>query len=55
MPEKKKGILAIKKANKPTLAPKELPSTWNKQFGRWLDTFREEFGGFLWDPFRGFE
>jgi HSP20 family protein len=53
--EKKKGALAIKKAKKAVLAAKEPQPSWNKEVNRLLDTFRDEFGGLLWDPFRGFE
>ena len=55
MSEKKKWVLAIKKAKKPVLAAKKPQPSWNKEFNRLLDTFRDEFGGYLWDPFRGFE
>jgi len=55
MSEKKKGALAIKKAKKPVLAAKKPQPSWSQDFDGLLDTFREEFGGYLWDPFRGFE
>ena len=55
MSQKKKGALAIKKAKKPVLAVREPPPSWMQEFNRLLDTFRGEFGGYLWDPFRGFE
>ena len=55
MSEKKKGALAIKKAKKPVLAVRKPQPSWTKEFDRLLDTFRDEFGGYLWDPFRGFE
>ena len=55
MPEKKKGVLVIKKAKKPVLAVKKPQPSWSQDFSGLLDTFREEFGGYLWDPFRGFE
>jgi HSP20 family protein len=52
---KKKGALAVKKAEKPVLAVREPQPRWIQEFNRLLDTFRGEFGGYLWDPFRGFE
>jgi len=55
MPEKKKGALAIKKAKKPVLAVKKPQPTVIQDFNRLLETFRDEFGGYLWDPYRGFE
>jgi HSP20 family protein len=55
MSKKKKGALAIKKAKKPVLAVREPQPIWMQEFNRLLDTFRGEFGGYLWDPFRGFE
>jgi HSP20 family protein len=55
MPEKKKGTLAIKKAKKPVLAVRKPQPSVIRNFNDLLDTFRDEFGGYLWDPFRGFE
>ena len=55
MPEKKKGTLAIKKAKKPVLAVRKPQPSVIQNFNNLLDTFRDEFGGYLWDPFRGFE
>ena len=51
MSKKKKGVLAIKKEKKPVLAVREPQPSWIPVFNRLLD----EFGGYLWDPFRGFE
>jgi hypothetical protein len=53
--EKKKGALAIKKAKKPVLAVRKPQPRLIQDFNTLLDTFRGEFGGYLWDPFRGFE
>jgi HSP20 family protein len=55
MPEKKKGTLAIKKAKKPVLAVRKPQPSVIQNFNDLLDAFRDEFGGYLWDPFRGFE
>jgi HSP20 family protein len=55
MPEKKKGILAIKKAKKAVLAVRKPQPREIQNFNELLDTFRNEFGGYLWDPYRGFE
>jgi len=55
MPEKKKSALAIKKAKKAVLAVRKPQPSVIKDFNVLLDTFRNEFGGYLWDPFRGFE
>jgi HSP20 family protein len=55
MPEKKKSALAIKKAKKPVLAVRKPQPSAIQDFNTLLDTFRNEFGGYLWDPFRGFE
>jgi HSP20 family protein len=55
MPEKKKGTLAIKKAKKPVLAVRKPQPSEIQNFSNLLDTFRDEFGFYLWDPFRGFE
>ena len=55
MSEKKKGALAIKKAKKPVLAVRKPQPSVIRDFNTLLDTFRDEFGGYLWDPFRGFE
>jgi HSP20 family protein len=52
---KKKGTLAIKKAKKPVLAVRKPQPREIQDFNNLLDTFRNEFGGYLWDPFRGFE
>ena len=51
MSEKKKGELAIKKEKKPVLAVREPQPSWIPVVNRLL----EEFEGYLWDPFRGFE
>jgi HSP20 family protein len=51
MAEKKKRARAIKKKKKPVLAVKEPQPSWIPVFNRLL----EEFGGYMWDPFRGFE
>jgi HSP20 family protein len=51
MSEKKKKARAIKKEKKPVLAVKEPQPSWIPVFNRLL----EEFGGYMWDPFRGFE
>jgi HSP20 family protein len=55
MPEKKKGTLAIKKAKSPVLAVRKPQPREIQNFNDLLDTFRNEFGGYLWDPYRGFE
>jgi HSP20 family protein len=55
MSEKKKGTLAIKKAKKPVLAARKPQPSVMQSFNDLLDTFRDEFGGYLWDPYRGFE
>ena len=55
MPEKKKGNLAIKKAKRPVLAVRRPQPSVIQDFNDLLDAFRGEFGGYLWDPFRGFE
>jgi HSP20 family protein len=55
MPEKKKGTLAIRKAKKPVLAVRKPSPSEIQNFNELLDTFRNEFGGYLWDPYRGFE
>jgi HSP20 family protein len=55
MPEKKKGALAIKKAKKPVLAVRKPQPRVIQNFNDLLDTFRDEFGNYLWDPYRGFE
>src|SRR4030042_5495290 len=55
MPEKKKGTLAIKKTKKPVLAVRKPQPSVIQNFNDLLDTFRHEFGGYLWDPYRGFE
>ena len=55
MPEKKKGTLAIKKAKKPVLAVRKPQPIVIQNFNDLLDAFRDEFGGYLWDPYRGFE
>jgi HSP20 family protein len=55
MSEKKKGTLAIKKAKKPVLAVRKPQPREIQNFNELLDTFRNEFGGYLWDPYRGFE
>jgi HSP20 family protein len=49
MAEKK--ARAIKKEKKPVLAVKEPQPSWFPVVNRLL----EEFGGYMWDPFRGFE
>ena len=51
MVEKKKKARAIKKEKKPVLAVKEPHPSWFPVVNRLL----EEFGGYMWDPFRGFE
>jgi HSP20 family protein len=53
--EKKKGALAIRKAKKPVLAVRKPQPREIQNFNDLLDTFRDEFGGYLWDPYRGFE
>ena len=55
MSEKKKGALAIKKAKKSVLAVRKPQPREIQDFNELLDTFRNEFGGYLWDPYRGFE
>jgi HSP20 family protein len=55
MPEKKKGTLAIEKAKKTVLAVRKPQPSVIQDFNMLLDTFWDEFGGYLWDPFRGFE
>jgi HSP20 family protein len=55
MSQKKKSALAIKKAKKPVLAVRKPQPSVIQDFNMLLDTFRNEFGGYLWDPFRGFE
>jgi HSP20 family protein len=51
MSKKKKKTLAIKKEKQPGLAVMEPQPSWMPVVDRLL----EEFGGYLWDPFRGFE
>jgi HSP20 family protein len=51
MSEKKNKAPAVKKEKKPVLAVKEPQPSWIPVFNRLL----EEFGGYMWDPFRGFE
>jgi HSP20 family protein len=51
MSKKKKGALAIKKEKQPVLAVREPQPSWIPVINRLL----EEFEGYLWDPFRGFE
>ena len=57
--KRKKGSLAIKKAKKSVPAVRKAqPSVSAKairDFNTLLDTFRDECGDYLWDPFRGFE
>jgi hypothetical protein len=55
MSKKKKEAFAIKEAKKPVLAVRKPPPSMNQDFNNLLDTFRNEFGSHLWDPFRGFE
>jgi HSP20 family protein len=55
MSQKKKSALAIRKAKKPVLAVRKPQPKVIQDFNMLLDTFRNEFGGYLWDPFRGFE
>ncbi len=55
MPQKRKSALAIKTAKKPVLAVRRPQPSAFQDFNTLLDTFRNEFGGYLWDPFRGFE
>jgi HSP20 family protein len=55
MSKKKEGTLAFRKAKKAVLAARGPQPSWIQEFNRLLDTFRGEFGGYLWDPFRGFE
>jgi len=52
--KKRRKAVAGKKA-KHALAVREPSPSWNEDFNRALDTFRNEFKGYLWDPFRGFE
>ena len=47
MSEKKKAR-AIKKEKKPVLAVREPQPSWFPVINRLLD----EFGGYMWDPFR---
>jgi len=51
MAEKKKKARALKKEKKPVLAVRGPQPSWIPVFNRLL----EEFGGYMWDPFRGFE
>jgi HSP20 family protein len=51
MSEKRKKARAIEKEKKPVLAVKEPQPSWFPVVNRLL----EEFGGYMWDPFRGFE
>jgi HSP20 family protein len=51
MPKKKKGAIEIKKEKKTVPVVREPQPSWIPVFNRLLD----EFGGYLWDPFRGFE
>ena len=51
MSKKKKAALAIKKEKKPVLAVREPQPSWFPVVNRLI----EEFGGYMWDPFRGFE
>jgi HSP20 family protein len=55
MSQKKKSALVLKKARKPVLAVTKPQPSLIQDFNVLLDTFRNEFGGYLWDPFRGFE
>jgi HSP20 family protein len=55
MSKNKKRALAIKKAKKPVLAVRKPQPSMIQDFNDLLDAFRDEFGGYLWDPFRGFE
>ena len=48
---KKKKRVAVKKEKQPVLAVREPQPSWVPVVNRWL----EEFEGYLWDPFRGFE
>ncbi len=52
MSKEKKGALAVKKTNKPTIAVKKPQPSEIQEFNKLLDTFRSEL---IWDPFRGFE
>jgi len=51
MSEKKKAARAVKKEKKSVLAVKEPQPSWFPVVNRLI----EEFGGYMWDPFRGFE
>jgi HSP20 family protein len=51
MAEKKERARGIKKEKKPVLAVREPQPSWFPVVNRLL----EEFGGYMWDPFRGFE
>jgi len=51
MSKKKKKAPAIKKEKKSVLAVREPQPSWFPVVNRLL----EEFGGYMWDPFRGFE
>jgi len=50
---KKRG--AIRKAKKRAPAFRKRRSSEIIDFNKMLDTFRTQFRGYLWDPFRGFE
>jgi HSP20 family protein len=51
MSKKKKRVVTVKKEKQPVLAVREPQPSWIPVVNRWL----EEFEGYLWDPFRGFE
>ena len=54
MSQKKRRATAIKKAKHVLAVRKPQPSR-TTDLNKLLDTFRSEFRGYLWDPFRGFE
>ena len=55
MSQKKRRATAIKKAKKRVLAVRKPQPSRTTDFNKLLDTFRGQFRGYLWDPFRGFE
>jgi HSP20 family protein len=55
MSQKKKRAIANKKKKKRALAVRKPQPSQIMDFNKMLDTFRTQFRGYLWDPFRGFE
>ena len=55
MSQKKRKATAVKKTKKRVLAVRKPQPSEITDFNKLLDTFRGQFRGYLWDPFRGFE